>query len=48
MKLVSHEAEDHLEEEGILNVTFQTTPKYEKGNEKSNFVFSESMLDEFL
>ena len=48
MELVSHVAEDHLEEEEVWNIHFQSTPKSAKENEKSSFVFSESMLDEFL
>ena len=33
MELVSHVAEDHLEEEEVWNINFQSTPKSEKKNE---------------
>ena len=46
MELVSHVAEDHLGEEEVWNM--QSTPKSEKENEKSSFVFSESIVNEFL
>lgn len=48
MELVSHMAEKHNKEEEVWNVNFQSTPKSEKETEKSSFIFSESMLDEFL
>ena len=43
-----HVAEDHLEEKEVWNINFQSLPKSEKKNEKSSFVFSESMLDELF
>ena len=47
MELVSHVADEHVEEEE-WNVKAQSTPKSDGEAKVSSFVFSESMLDEFL
>ena len=46
--LVSHVAKGHLEDEEALIVQFISTPTSDKGEKYTSFVFSESMLDEFL
>ena len=48
MDLVSHVAKEHLEDEEVLSVQFTSTPNSDEGGKHTSFVFSESMLDEFL
>ena len=47
MELLSHVANEHVEEEE-WNVKAQSTPKSDGEAKVSSFVFSESMVDEFL
>ena len=47
MKLVSHVENKHVEKEQ-WNVKAQSTPKSDREAKLSSFVFSESMVDEFL
>ena len=47
MELVSHVANEHVEEEE-WNKKAQSTPNSDGEAKWSSFVFSESMLDEFL
>ena len=48
MDLVSHVAEEHLEDEEELNVQMTSTPTIEKGGLHASFVLSDSMLDDVL
>ena len=48
MDLVSHVAKEHLEDEEALSVQSTSTPNSDRGGKHTSFVFSESMLDEFL
>ena len=48
MELVTHVANEHDDQEEAWTVKFQSTPKSDKEENESSFVFSESMLDEFL
>ena len=48
MDLVSHVAEEQLEDEEELNVQMTSTPTSEKGGLHASFVLSESMLDDVL
>ena len=48
MDLVSHVAEEQLEDEEELNVQMTSTPTSEKGGLHASFVLSESMLDNVL
>ena len=48
MDLVSHVAKEHHETEEEWEVKNHSTPKSNKEEKESSFVFSESMLDEFL
>ena len=48
MDLVSHVAKEHLEDEEALNVQSTSTPNSDIGGKHTSFVFSESMLDEFI
>ena len=46
--LLSHIAREHHDDEDACSNKLQSTPKSESEKEKPEFVFSESMLDEFL
>ena len=49
MEVIIHVSNEHQEqEEEEEGVQFESTPKSGKGGQKASFVFSESMLDEFL
>ena len=48
MNLRSHEAKEHIEEDEILNIILNNTPKLGKESKNSSFVFHESMLNEFI
>ena len=48
MQVISHKAEKQQEEEEIWDVKAHSTPKSDKETTKACFIFSESMLDEFL
>ena len=48
IELESHIAKEHDDQEEAWSVKFQSTPKSVKEENESTFVFSESMLDEFL
>ena len=48
MELVSHVAKEQHDEEKAWNVQFQNIPRSDKQEMQSSFVFSESMLGEFL
>ena len=48
MDLMSHVAKEHLEDEEASSVRFTNTQTSDKGRKHTSFVFSESMLDEFL
>ena len=48
MNLRSHEAIEHNEEDEILNIVLNSTPKLGKESTNASFVFHESMLIEFL
>ena len=48
MDLMSHVAKEHLEDEEASSIQFTSTPTSDKGERCTSFVFSESMLDEFL
>ena len=46
--LRSHVAIEHNKEDELLNEILQSTPKLDKENTNSGFVFNEAMLDEFM
>ena len=46
--LLSHIAREHHDDEEACSNKLQSTPKSESKKEKPEFVFSESMLDDFL
>ena len=48
MKLISHIAIEHNEEDEILNEVLHSTPNNLETDKNSSFVFHESMLNEFL
>jgi hypothetical protein len=48
MDLVSHVAKEHLEDEEALKVQSTSTPNSDIGGKHYSFIFSESMLDEFI
>ena len=48
MKFVKHVAKEHNGQEEACNIQLQSTPKEDKEGKLANFIFSESMLDEFL
>ena len=48
MKLISHIAIEHNEEDEILNEVLHSTPNNLETDINSSFVFHESMLNEFL
>ena len=48
MNLLSHIAREHYDDEEVCCIKLQSTPKSESEKEQQDFVFSESMLDEFL
>ena len=48
MKLISHIAIEHNEEDEILNEVWHSTPNNLETDKNSSFVFHESMLNEFL
>ena len=47
-ELVTHVSKEHDDQEEAWSVKFQSTPKSDKEENESSFVFSESMLDDFL
>ena len=47
MDLVSHVAKEHIED-GAQNVECQSRPKSDRESNDSSFVFSKSMLDEYI
>ena len=46
--LLRHIAREHHDDEEACSIKLQSTPKTESEKEKPDFVFNESMLDEFL
>ena len=48
MDLLVHVSNDHHEDEEEWDAQNKSTPKSDREGEKTSFIFSESMLDEFL
>ena len=48
MKLSSHKAIEHNEEDEILNMVLHSTPKLDKESKDYSFVFHELTLNDFL